>query len=184
MNERYAVFDVETPNFNNDRISAIGLCMVEDGKITEEKYYLCNPETYFSRFNIELTGITPGMVQDQKCFSELWNELYPCFDGSILIAHNAPFDMGVLSKCCRDYSVQDLRYIPYACTVRMSKRAFPQLPNHKLNTVSDYLGIDLHHHRADSDAYACARILISCMEKGVDVTPFVNVYDIKSGRKL
>ena len=184
MGDRFAVFDVETPNYNNDRISAIGVCIVEDDEIKLSKYWLCNPETYFNSFNIQLTGITPDDVADAMNFSELWEELLPLFDGRILIAHNAPFDMGVLAKCCKAYGISDLRYVPYACTVRMSKRAFPDLPNHKLNTVSDFLGIDLLHHRADSDTLACAKILLACMEQGVSVIPFINVYDLHMGRKL
>ena len=184
MKESFCVFDVETPNYNNDRISAIGLCMVKDGEITESRYWLCNPETYFNGFNIELTGITPQMVENEPAFPELWNELFPYFDGNVLVAHNAPFDMGVLSKCCRDYGISDLRYIPFACTVQMSRCAYPFLINHKLNTVSEHLGIDLTHHMADSDAHACAEILIDCMKRGVDADRFIRIFDIKSGRKL
>lgn len=56
---RYIVFDVETPNARNDRISAIGITVVEDRAITDSYYTLVNPETAFDPFNIRLTGITP-----------------------------------------------------------------------------------------------------------------------------
>ena len=59
MNGRYIAFDVETPNYANDRMSAIGIAVVEDGRIAQEFYSLINPETYFNRFHMDLTGITP-----------------------------------------------------------------------------------------------------------------------------
>ena len=45
--ERYIAIDVETPNAANDRISAIGICTVEDGAIQSRFYTLVDPETYF-----------------------------------------------------------------------------------------------------------------------------------------
>ena len=98
---RYVVFDVETPNSRNDRMSAIGVVVVEDGMVAEEWSALVNPETWFSRFNIQLTGITPEMAARAPAFDELWEtRLGPLLDGGgLLAAHNAPFDMGVLAKC-------------------------------------------------------------------------------------
>ena len=44
---RYVVFDVETPNSSNNRMSAIGIAVVEDGRLVKELSTLVNPETYF-----------------------------------------------------------------------------------------------------------------------------------------
>lgn len=49
---RYVVFDVETPNHYGDRMSAIGISVIEDGRIAEEFFSYVNPETYFDVFNI------------------------------------------------------------------------------------------------------------------------------------
>ena len=59
---RFVAFDVETPNAFNNRMSAIGVSVLEDGVITEEFYSLVNPEADFDWFNIQLTGITPEAV--------------------------------------------------------------------------------------------------------------------------
>ena len=58
MASRYIVFDTETPNSRNNRMSAIGISVVEDGVITREFATLVNPEAHFDPFNIQLTGIT------------------------------------------------------------------------------------------------------------------------------
>lgn len=57
MPEKYIAFDVETPNSANHRMSAIGLAVIEGNHIVEEFATLINPEVYFSRFNIQLTGL-------------------------------------------------------------------------------------------------------------------------------
>lgn len=179
MNSRYIAFDVETPNYANDRMSAIGITVVEAGEIAGEYYTLVNPEQRFDRFNIALTGITPEMVADKPTFPELWREIGPLMDSGLLIAHNAPFDMSVLAKCLRDYGICWHPTVRYACTCQMSRRLLPQLPNHKLNTLSDYLGLELDHHHAGSDSLACGEILLHHLRTGSSVAPFIRTYDME-----
>ena len=94
MTERYIAFDVETPNCANDRMSAIGITVIDSGVIVDDFYSLVNPEEWFDYFNVQLTGTTPKMVADHPTFSELWTEIEPLMSSGVLIAHNAPFDMG------------------------------------------------------------------------------------------
>lgn len=91
MDERYVAFDVETPNAQNRRMSAIGVCVIEQGQIVQELDTLVDPETHFDPFNVALTGITPEMERGQPTFAALWQLLEPMLRGSILVAHNAPF---------------------------------------------------------------------------------------------
>ena len=179
MNGRYIAFDVETPNYANDRMSAIGITVVEAGEIAGEYYTLVNPEQRFDRFNIALTGITPEMVADKPTFPELWQTIGPIMDGGVLIAHNASFDMSVLAKCLRGYGIYWHPTVRYACTCQMSRRLLPQLPNHKLNTVSEYLGLALDHHHAGSDSLACGEILLHHLRAGHGVAPFLRTYDME-----
>ena len=102
---RYVAFDVETPNSRNDRMSAIGVTVIEDGEIAEEFYTLVNPETRFDPFNIQLTGITPAAVETEPTFPEIWEKLEPVFSNAVLVAHNATFDLGVLAKCLHAYGI-------------------------------------------------------------------------------
>lgn len=181
---RYIAFDVETPNYANDRMSAIGISIVEDGKIIRNLSTLVNPEARFDAFNIELTGITPEMAATAPTFAQLWPRLQQIMDGNILIAHNAPFDMSVLAKCLRDYGIQWRPQVQYACTCRMSKHSMPELPNHKLNTVCDSCGIELEHHQAASDAHACACILLECQRRGARIEEYLRTYDMTQIRTL
>lgn len=182
--ERYIAFDVETPNSLNHRMSAIGIAVVENGKIAEQFFSLVNPETRFDHFNIELTGITPRMVLGAPTFPVLWREIEPMMSGGILLAHNASFDLSVLGKCLQDYGISWKPQARYACTCRMSRAYFPQLPNHKLNTVSAYLGVDLEHHQADSDTKACAEIFCACVNRGMPEGEFVKTFDFRTLKTL
>lgn len=179
MDERYIVFDTETPNWRNDRICSIGLCVVEGGRITGERYDLVDPETEFAAFNVQLHGVSPELVAGKPNFAELWRELRPIFDSGVLVAHNAPFDMAVLAKCLRDYRIPWAPRATYACTCQMSRACLPDAPNHRLNTLSRLLGIGLDHHNAASDSRACAEILLYCLNQGMDLTRFLRTYDME-----
>ena len=184
MEGRYIAFDVETPNYANDRMSAIGVTIVEDGKIVETYDTLVDPETYFDRFNIRLTGITPEMVMGKPTFPQLWQELEHVFDSGVLVAHNAPFDLSVLAKCLRAYCIDWRPRVPFACTCQMSRRLLPRLPDHKLSTLCAYLNLDLDHHRASSDSMACGEILVHHLRSGVGMAPFIRIYDLEQIRTV
>jgi exonuclease, DNA polymerase III, epsilon subunit family len=180
MSNRYIAFDVETPNYSNNRISAIGITVVENGTIVEDIYTLVNPETFFSPFNIQLTGITPEMVADKPNFSQLWKEIEPIMGSGVLIAHNAPFDMGVLSYCLNAYQIEWQPFTYYACTCSMGRACYPRLENHKLNTLCKHLSLELDHHNAGSDSRACAGLLLDYIGHGIEVDRFVRCYDLEN----
>ena len=71
---RYIAFDVETPNRYNNRMSAIGISVIEEGAIKEEFFSYVNPETHFDSFNTQLTGISENTVKDAPAFPILWKE--------------------------------------------------------------------------------------------------------------
>ena len=178
MTKRFIAFDVETPNYANDRISAIGITIIENGAVTEDYYYLVNPEVHFDTFNVRLTGITSEMVADKPAFPELWQQIEPIMSSGLLIAHNAPFDMGVLTQCLTDYGIEWQPFTYYACTCVMGRACYPNLPNHKLNTLCEYLQINLNHHNAGSDSHACAELLLDYMRRGLKADRFLRRYDM------
>ena len=77
MSQRYIAFDVETPNYANDRISAIGITVIESGAIAEEYAFLVNPETEIAPYHTALTGITAEMVAQSPTFPVLWETIGP-----------------------------------------------------------------------------------------------------------
>ena len=182
--ERYVAFDVETPNARNDRMSAIGIAVIEDSAVTSSFSSLVDPEVHFDAFNIALTGITPEAVRTAPNFAALWPTIGPLLESGVLLAHNAPFDLRVLACCLDAYGIDAPRYLRYACTVQMGRRCYPELQNHKLDTLCRYRGIALDHHRADSDSLACAQLLLDYEKYGLDPAVFQRVYDWWTRRTL
>ncbi len=170
---RYIVFDVETPNSKNDRMSSIGIAVVENREICEEFYSLVNPETYFNAFNVSLTGITPESVKNAPAFPEIFEKIKPIMESGLLVAHNAPFDMSVLSKCLRDYSIFWKPSLDYLCTCKIARGLKLPTCNNKLNTLCDYFGIELDHHNAMSDARAAAKLIAEYEKLGVKMENFI-----------
>jgi DNA polymerase-3 subunit epsilon len=169
---QFTVFDVETPNRLNNRMSAIGITIIENGQIEKEFYTLVNPETHFDPFNTMLTGISEESVRNAPSFPEVWEKIEPYMSDELLVAHNAQFDMGVLKKCLLAYEIEWKPYVRYICTVQMGRRILPGI-SHKLNDLCDYYGIALDHHKADSDSRACAQILLRYLQSGADIRPFI-----------
>ena len=181
---RFIAFDVETPNRFNNRMSAIGITVIEDGIITEEIYSLVNPEQHFDSFNVMLTGITPEMVADKPNFFDLWQDIEPVMSSGILVAHNAPFDMSVLASCLKAYGIAWKNEVCYACTCRMARKLLPDLENHKLNTMCRHYGISLDHHLASSDSRACAELILKYLDMGADVDSFLRIYNTQEKKTL
>lgn len=175
---RYIAFDVETPNRYNNRMSAIGIAVVEDGRIADTFYSLVDPEQPFDWFNTQLTGIDSEAVLGAPTFDVLWPRIEPILSSGVLVAHNAPFDLGVLKKCLRGYGIEWRPQVKGLCTVRMGRRLLPGI-SHRLGDMCAYYGIDLDHHRADSDSLACAAILIRYMEAGADPGRYVRYYTME-----
>jgi len=164
----FVVFDLETTGAKSPpcRVTEIGAYRVNNGKITEEFQTLVNPETPIPPFISQLTGISNQMVRAAPKFREVANDFLDFIGDSVLVAHNAHFDMRFLNheigRVYADYRVAN----PSLCTVRLSRRLIPNVENHRLNTLADYYSVALiNHHRASDDAHATAHIFINLLEQ-------------------
>jgi len=151
------VFDVETPNKKNDRICAIGITLIEKDAITVLASQLVNPECAFDQGNTLIHGIRPEDVADSPTFPEVWRQVSPLFTDSIVVGHNVIFDLTVLRKTLAHYGIE-LPPIRYMDTCRMARACYPELPNFRLDTICDFLRLDLDHHDPSSDAEARAGV--------------------------
>ena len=174
---RYIVFDVETPNRENSRMSAIGITVIENGSITDHFFSYVDPEQRFDSFNSELTGIDENTVSGSPAFPELWKQIRPLMESGTLVAHNAQFDLGVLRRCLRDYNICWKPKAQAICTVLIGRRILPDI-SHRLNHMCAYYGINLHHHQADSDSQACAEILLRYLQDGIQVDRYIKEYEL------
>lgn len=178
MDGIFVVFDVETPNSRNDRISSIAIAVIENGSLTDRFHTLVDPEEAFGYFNVKLTGISPDMVRGKPKFPELWRKIEPLMNKGLLVAHNAPFDMGVLAKCLRDYGISWRERADYACTCRMAKKLVEGVADHRLNTLCAHFNVPLVHHDALSDTLGCAAVLLRMLEEGAEISDYTKKYDM------
>lgn len=161
----FTVIDFETANEKRNSACSLGITRVINNKIAEEKYYLIKPpEMRFLPQNIWIHNIYPEDVENEKHFDEIWPEIKEYFEGELVVAHNASFDLSVLRSLLDTYGIE-YPYLKYACTVILSQNHIHDVRNHKLNTLAQYVGHEFKHHHAGEDAQAAAKIMIYLCEK-------------------
>lgn len=157
----FTAIDFETATKSYHSACSVAVVEVHGGEIADSFYTLIKPPGMrFLTENIDIHGITPQMVEEARDFAGVWPELEPYLRGRVVVAHNAPFDMGVLRASLAAHHLPPPQFYQ-CCTVQISRRVWPELPNHKLNTVGDFLSIAFHHHDALEDARTCAAIPVA-----------------------
>lgn len=158
--------DLETTGLSPlvDKIIELAAIKVEPTGITVWSK-LINPKVEIPAFTIDIHGITQEMVEDAPIISDVLEDFLD-FSGDLpFIAHNARFDVGFLVFAQHQLRIK-LRKNEVYCSVKASRRAFPDMENHKLATLAKAfnLGLD-NHHRAFDDALACLRVFNKAMEQ-------------------
>lgn len=182
----FVAIDFETANSKRASVCAVGLVDVRGGKIVDEYYTLVNPHDDFDYFCIAVHGITPDQVENAPSFADIWPELSRRIEDRVLVAHNASFDMSVLRRSAETLGLE-LPPIRYMCSCLLARKIWPEMPNHKLNTVTRQLGLNaFKHHDALEDARAAARIFLRCSEAGEasDCDALADRYGYRLGRML
>ncbi|WP_299762012.1 3'-5' exonuclease [uncultured Pontibacter sp.] len=161
----FVTIDFETATPQRDSPCEIGLTLVRGRQIMETRSWLIKPLYYpnFNSFNMAVHGIQPADVKNQPDFRELWPVLHPYLEGQFLIAHNASFDMSVLRKTLATYNIP-LPNARFACSLKFSKNIWKGMHKYDLKTLCSMHRINFLHHRAASDADACARLSIKALE--------------------
>ncbi len=161
---RFAAIDFETANYDRASACAVGLVVVEGSEVVERIYELIRPPTSYFYFTY-LHGIAWEDVEDAPTFDELWPDLARVLRSvDFLAAHNAPFDRSVIQKCCETYGLRYPRK-PFVCTVQLARAVWGIYPT-SLGRVCQLLEIPHRPHQADSDAEACAQIVLKAARKG------------------
>lgn len=167
MND-FAAIDFETANQHRYSVCSVGVVIVRNGQPLKSLYELIRPEpNYYCRWTTEIHELTRNDTDEADPFPIVWQRIAPELEGLTLVAHNSVFDEGCLRHA---FSHFDMSYPNYTfrCTCRLARKHFPQLPNHRLETVSEFVGYDLkNHHHALADAEACARIMLYLLKRGV-----------------
>ena len=159
----FVVVDVEATGAKTppNRLIELGAYRIRGGRIVDKFLSLVNPEIPIPRFVAALTGISNEMVKRAPVFADVAPQWLDFVSHSVLVAHNAPFDTSFLNhEISRVYPGHRM-VNPHLCTVMLSRRALPELSNHRLDTIANHFSIPIiSRHRAGSDALATAEIFI------------------------
>ena len=169
--KRFAAIDFETADYGRDSACALAVVIGENGSIINQVYSLIKPPRKDFVFSW-LHGITWEHVKTKPTFKELWPNIEHLFDGvDFIAAHNASFDRGVLQTCCEatGHKPPDNNYL---CTMKLARRVWNIRPT-KLSDVCRHFNIQLNHHDAASDAFACANIVLKSVPTGIPNSAFL-----------
>ncbi|AOZ73475.1 DNA polymerase III subunit epsilon [Boudabousia tangfeifanii] len=164
----FVAVDFETANrAGAESACQIALVSVVEGQIAGRyTTYLLPPEEYGHFEFTYLHGIDEETVANAPTWHEVAEDIADFVDQRPVYAHNASFDQGVWRALDRYYQLETMPPEFY-CSYRTAQKLVPNLINYKLPTVVHALdpAFNLDHHQADSDAEACARIIIALQQK-------------------
>jgi DNA polymerase-3 subunit alpha (Gram-positive type) len=171
--DTFVVFDVETTGLSAvyDTIIELAAVKVKNGEIIDRFESFANPHHPLSATTIELTKITDDMLKDAPDVEEVLEKFYDWIGDCVLVAHNASFDIGFLNVGFKKIGRGKVTN-PVIDTLELARYLYPELKNHRLNTLCKKFNIELtQHHRAIYDAEATGYLLIHLLkdvhEKGI-----------------
>ena len=181
LDDTFVVFDIETTGFSaaEDRIIEIGAVKITDGAIVDRFSTFVNPEVPIPFEIQQLTHITDDMVLEAPKIEEALPAFLDFVGESVLVAHNAGFDVGFIEQNC--VRLGRSRTFTSVDTVGLARVLLPTLSKYKLNIVAKALNISLeNHHRAVDDAAATAEIYVKFIEmlkeRGMTTLKEVNAF--------
>ncbi len=165
----FTVVDLETTGATaaQDAITEIGAVKVRGGEMLGEFATLVNPQQTISPFITHLTGITPEMVATAPPVATVLPSFMEFAQGSVLVAHNARFDIGFLRAASKRH---DLYWPQFRVvdTVALARQVVTrdEVPNHKLATLAQlFRSTTSPNHRALDDARATVDVLYGLLER-------------------
>ncbi len=163
----YVVFDVETTGLSSvyDSIIELGAVKMREGEVIDRFEAFVNPGHPLSSFTTELTGITDSMVADAPDDETVLKKFWDFCKNSILVAHNASFDMGFINAVYKRMGLGESP-LPVIDTLELSRTVNPQLKSHRLNTLAKRYNVELEqHHRAIYDSETTGYLLFKLLEQ-------------------
>ncbi len=171
----YVVFDVETTGLSAIYDSIIELAGVKmyKGNVIAEFQEFIDPGEQLSDFTTELTGITNEMLKGSKSEKQVLSEFQDFTEDTILVAHNAKFDMGFINKGYEKNGLATTS-LPVIDTLELSRFVYPELKTFGLGSLAKRFDVLLEqHHRAIYDAQTTGillNIFLKDLEERYEIT--------------
>ncbi|CAM3382554.1 3'-5' exonuclease [Polaromonas hydrogenivorans] len=157
-----AVIDFETTGISpgcGDRATEVAIVLLEGGRVVDRFQSLMNAGVRIPSFITQLTGITNAMVAGAPDAAQVMTQASRFVGDAPLVAHNAAFDRKFWQAELDRAGLAAPQ--PFICTLLLSRRLYPQAPNHKLGSLVDFHGLPRtgQAHRALADAEMAAELL-------------------------
>jgi len=170
----FVAFDTETTGFSarKDRLVEIGAVKFRgDGEVLAATNWLINPQRpipdYVTR---NVHGISNEMAAEAPAFREVWPEFKAFCTNAILLAHNAPFDVGFLKAELKRAGISPPA-LPVADTLLLFRDWFPRALSHSLEKLTTYLEVSGDtYHRAEADAFHIVNVFNVGMKRRATMT--------------
>jgi DNA polymerase-3 subunit epsilon len=181
----FTAIDFETANSSNASACSVGMVKVRDGRVIDRAYWLIKPPSGHDEFwewNTRIHGLVAADVVDAPLWTEQLPHLVAFAGRDILVAHNAGFDMGVISAACVATYVETPTF-DYACSLQIARKTY-NLESYRLPVAAMAAGFeDFDHHNALADAEACAAIMVHAAKRHdvADVPALVTATNGKLG---
>jgi DNA polymerase-3 subunit epsilon len=164
LDQPIVMLDFETTGLSpamGDRITEVAALRIVGGEIVGRYVSLVNCGVRIPSFITGLTGITQAMVDSAPPVEEVVPQLLDFIGSDALSAHNASFDEKFLRAEAEQLDLAP-RHRSLVCSLKLSRRVFPELSSYKLGDLSRSLGIRFGGiaHRAEADAEVAAQVLI------------------------
>jgi len=184
IDTEYCVFDLETTGISHitEKITEIGAIKIKNGEIIDTFSTFVNPEKPIPEEVVNVTHITDDMVKDAETIEKVMPKFLEFIGDSVLVAHNADFDIGYMKYNCEKLSLPfDNTHID---TLRLAKAIFPEYGRYRLGYIADKLGIKVDvAHRALDDVKTLVQVFNEMILRAKDkdaksIDDFDNVFDI------
>ena len=165
-----AVIDFETTGMSpaqGARATEIAVVLLRDGRIVDRYASLMRSGAWVPPFIEQLTGISNRMLAGAPPADEVMGRVAEFTRGCAVVAHNAGFDRGFWRhEHALAGSADAVTQAPFACTLLLSRRLYPEVPNHKLGTLAQWHGIAPtgRAHRALADAEMAAGLWLRIVQ--------------------
>jgi DNA polymerase-3 subunit epsilon len=172
----YTVFDTETTGLEpsaGDEIISIGAVRIVNGRLLKGEVYeqLVNPKRSVPRDSVRVHGIKASDLQDQPTIGEALPAFHRFCEDTVLVAHNAAFDMRFLEL---KEAATGVRFSqPLLDTLLLSAVVHPSLDDHRLEAIAERLGLRvIGRHTALGDALVTGDIFLRLLpllaERGIE----------------